>query len=129
MPDKRFVSIAFVAFLVSSFLVSATEYQTEGKTVKMPDDVKAIIENSCFGCHNTDSKNDKGKEKLDLKTLDSLTKNKMIASLKNISETIEENEMPPAKFLEKFPDKKLTDAEKKILMEWANSEAKTLIKQ
>ena len=129
MPDKKFVSIAFVVFLVSSFLLSATEYRTEEKAVKMPDGVKVIIEKSCFGCHNTDSKNDKAKEKLDLKTLDQLTKNKMIASLKEISETIEENEMPPAKFLEKFPDKKLTDAEKKILMEWANSEAKTLIKQ
>jgi uncharacterized membrane protein len=93
----------------------------------MPDDVKAIIEKSCFGCHNTDSKNDKAKEKLDLKTFDSLTKNKMIASLKEITETIEENEMPPAKFLEKNPDKKLTDAEKKILMDWANSEAKALM--
>jgi uncharacterized membrane protein len=127
MRNKRFFSFAIAVFLFSSFLVSATEFQTEAKTVKMPDDVKAIIEKSCFGCHNTDSKNDKAKEKLDLKTLDSLTKNKMIATLKDISETIEENEMPPAKFLEKNPDKKLTDAEKKILMDWANSEAKALM--
>jgi len=127
MRNKRFFSIALAALLFSSFVVSATEFQTETKSVKMPDDVKAIIEKSCFGCHNTDSKNDKAKEKLDLKTLDSLTKNKMIASLKEITETIEENEMPPAKFLEKNPDKKLTDAEKKILMDWANSEAKALM--
>ncbi len=128
MCNKRFFSISLAAFLFSSFLVSASGFQTETKTLKMPDDVKAIIEKSCFGCHNTDSKNDKAKEKLDLKTLDSQTKNKMIASLKDISETIEENEMPPAKFLEKNPDKKLTDAEKKILMDWANSEAKALMK-
>lgn len=128
MRNKTFFSIVFAVFMVSSVLVSATENQTETKTVKMPDDVKAIIEKSCFGCHNTDSKNDKAKEKLDLKTLYSLTKNKMIASLKDIAETVEENEMPPAKFLEKFPDKKLTDTEKKILMDWANSEAKALMK-
>jgi hypothetical protein len=36
--------------------------------------------------------------------------------------------MPPAKFLEKFPDKKLTDAEKKKLMDWAKNEAKSLMK-
>jgi hypothetical protein len=52
----------------------------------------------------------------------------MIAGLKEIAEVVEENEMPPAKFLEKNPDKKLTDAEKKILMDWANSEAKALMK-
>ena len=51
----------------------------------------------------------------------------MIASYKHIAEVIEENEMPPAKFLEKNPGKKLTDAEKKTLMNWANNEAKALM--
>jgi hypothetical protein len=41
---------------------------------------------------------------------------------------VEENEMPPAKFLEKNPDKKLTEAEKLVLMNWANNEAKGLMK-
>ena len=95
----------------------------------MPDNVKALIEKSCFGCHNTDSKNDKAKEKLDLKTFNALGKKEMIHALGEIAETVEENEMPPAKFLEKFPDKKLTDAEKKILIDWAKSEGKALMKK
>jgi uncharacterized membrane protein len=94
----------------------------------MPDDVKAIIEKSCFGCHNTDSKNDKAKEKLDLKTLGDLDTRKMIHALKEINEVVEENEMPPEKFLAKFPDKKLTDGEKKTLMDWADKQAKSLMK-
>jgi hypothetical protein len=53
---------------------------------------------------------------------------KMIHALKEISEVVEENDMPPAKFLEKFPDKKLTDADKKILMDWADNQAKSLMK-
>jgi uncharacterized membrane protein len=128
MRNKRFFPMVLVVFLFASFLASAAENPTESKAVKMPDDVKAIIEKSCFGCHNTDSKNDKAKEKLDLKTIDSLDKSKMIHALKEIAETVEESEMPPAKFLEKFPDKKLTDAEKKTLMDWANNEAKSLMK-
>ncbi|HSO85172.1 MAG TPA: heme-binding domain-containing protein [Draconibacterium sp.] len=128
MRNKRFFPIVLIVFLFASFLATAAENPTESKTVKMPDDVKAIIEKSCFGCHNTDSKNDKAKEKLDLKTIDSLTNPKMISALKEIAEVIDENEMPPAKFLEKFPDKKLTDAEKKTLMDWANNEAKSLMK-
>ena len=127
MWNKRFYPIVLVVFLFVSFASSASNNPADAKAVKMPDDVKAIIDKSCFGCHNTDSKNDKAKEKLDLLTLDSLTKNKMIATFKDIEEMIEEDEMPPAKFLEKFPDKKLTDAEKKILMEWANKEAKALM--
>jgi uncharacterized membrane protein len=127
MRNKRFFPILLVVFLFASFLASATVIPTKTKAVNMPDDVKAIIENKCFGCHNTDSKNDKAKEKLDLKTIDSLTSPKMISALKDIAEVIDENEMPPAKFLEKYPDKKLTDAERKTLMDWANKEAKALM--
>lgn len=118
----------FSIFILISMVAFSAENPSETKAVKMPDDVKAIIDKSCFGCHNNDSKNDKAKEKLNLSTFDSLTKNKMIAGLKEIAEVVEENEMPPAKFLEKYPDKKLTDAEKQVLMNWANNEAKGLMK-
>ncbi|HSH18954.1 MAG TPA: heme-binding domain-containing protein [Draconibacterium sp.] len=127
MLNKRIYSIFLAVFMVAALFTTASENPTEAKAVTMPDDVKAVIEKSCFGCHNTDSKNDKAKEKLDLKTLDNLTTPKMIHALKEIGEVVEEDEMPPAKFLEKFPDKKLTDAEKKLLMDWANKEAKALM--
>ncbi len=127
MCKKSICSFVLILFMFMSVTISASDANSNAKAVNMPDDVKAIIEKSCFGCHNTDSKNDKAKEKLDLKTIDSLDKTKMIHALKEIVEVVEEDEMPPAKFLEKFPDKKLTDAEKKTLMDWANNEAKALM--
>lgn len=127
MSRKSFFPIVLVVFMFASFIAPATEKPTETKAVNMPDDVKAIIEKTCFGCHNTDSKNDKAKEKLDLKTFDSLSVPKMIHALDKIEQVLKEDEMPPAKFLEKFPEKKLTDGEKKILMDWANKEAKVLM--
>ena len=72
MLNKRIFPFALVVFLFATLLSTASENPTETKAVNMPDDVKAIIEKSCFGCHNTDSKNDKAKEKLDLKTIDEL---------------------------------------------------------
>jgi mono/diheme cytochrome c family protein len=125
---KHFILGALTMFL-SIGLLNASVNPTETKTPAVPDNVKAIVDKSCFGCHNTDSKNDKAKEKLDLKTFDALGKKEMIHALGEIAETVEENEMPPAKFLEKFPDKKLTDAEKKILIDWANNEGKALMKK
>lgn len=127
MIRKSVFMIASIV-LFTTYSVSAIGTETGSKAPAMPDNVKAIIEKSCFGCHNTDSKNDKAKEKLDLKTMESLSKKEMIHALKEIEKTVEENEMPPAKFLEKFPDKKLTDAEKKLLIDWANSEAKAMMK-
>jgi len=128
MRKKRIFPVTAVVLLFFSVWASAAKNPTETKAFNMPDDVKAVIEKSCFGCHNTDSKNDKAKEKLDLKTIDGLDKPKMIHALKEIAEVVDENEMPPAKFLERFPDKKLTDSEKKILIDWANNEAKALMK-
>ncbi len=128
MLNKRIFPVTLMVFLFATMLATATENPVKAKAVDMPDNVKAIIEKSCFGCHNTDSKNDKAKDKLDLKTLGDLDTPKMIHALKEISEVVEENDMPPAKFLEKFPDKKLTDVEKKILMDWADNQAKSLMK-
>ncbi len=128
MLNKRIFPISLLVFLFAAMFTTATENPVKAKAIDMPDDVKAVIEKSCFGCHNTDSKNDKAKDKLDLKTLGDLDKPKMIHALKEISEVVEENDMPPAKFLEKFPDKKLTDDEKKTLMNWADSQAKSLMK-
>ena len=129
MIRKKHFILAAMAILISAGLLHASVNPTETKAPAIPDNVKAVIEKSCFGCHNTDSKNDKAKEKLDLKTFDALGKKEMIHALGEIAETVEENEMPPAKFLEKFPDKKLTDAEKKILIDWAKSEGKALMKK
>ncbi len=128
MLNKKFFPIALMVFLLASILATASENPVKPKPVDMPDNVKAIIEKSCFGCHNTDSKNDKAKEKLDLKTLSDLETLKMIHTLKEITEVLEENEMPPSKFLDKFPDKALTEVEKKTLMDWANNQAKGLMK-
>jgi len=125
---RKSVFMIATVLLFATYSVSAIGTETGSKAPAMPDNVKAIIEKSCFGCHNTDSKNDKAKEKLDLKTMESLGKKEMIHALREIGKTVEENEMPPAKFLEKYPDKKLTDAEKKLLIDWANSEAKAMMK-
>ena len=115
-------------FVFGAFALQAEEIQSDSKMPAMPDNVKVVIEKSCFGCHNADSKNDKAKEKLDFKAFDTLTKPQMIHAMKEIEKTVVENEMPPAKFLERFPDKKLSDAEKKILLDWASSQSKSLFK-
>lgn len=128
MNKRNLTSAVLIVFMFASFVAFSAENKNISKAITTPDNVKAIIEKSCFGCHNTDSKNDKAKEKLDLKTIDSLETSKMIHALKEINETLGKDEMPPAKFLERFPDKKLTDDEKKILMDWANNEAKALMK-
>ena len=128
MKTKRTLTLLFLGLFSFTIMAGETEKTVKSIPGQMPDDVKAVIENRCFGCHNTDSKNDKAKEDLDFKTFDELSKIKKISTYKKIGEVLEENEMPPKKFLERFPDKDITADEKKLLMEWAKKEAESLVK-
>jgi hypothetical protein len=114
---------AMAAFLISSTLISNYSHSPEG----LPDDINKIVEKSCYGCHNTDSKNEDAKEELDFNTLSDLKKVKKITTLRDIAEVLEEGEMPPEKFLEKYPDRKPTEKAKATLIKWAKKESEALI--
>ena len=99
-----------------------------GDKFEIPTDIQEIFDKSCFGCHNVDAQNDKSKKKLLIDELSALSESKLVAKLDAIAEAVGENEMPPEKFLDKYPDKKLTDAEAKKLKEWAENAAEELMK-
>lgn len=125
---KESIQLVLIAtFFALSTVVSGNDNPTKAST--MPDNVKAVIEKSCFGCHNTNSRNEDAKEELDFKKLDGLSIMKQIGAYSKIGETIEKGEMPPKKFLEKYPEKKLTDEEKKLLLSWSKKEAEELVKK
>lgn len=125
--------ILFPAFILTVILFGTVLLNTSFKTdplmgdLPMPENVKAIIDQSCFQCHNIDSENDKAKEALDFKSFDELRKVRKITKLRDIAETVEKGEMPPKKFLENNPDKKLTEEQVKVLADWAKKEASALI--
>lgn len=125
------LSLSVLAFV----MLTAFAFQTPVEIVSNPDgdpfviteDVSAIMDNKCFGCHNVDSKNEKGKKKLMIDQLSELSKAKLIAALGDISETVENGDMPPKKFLENYPDKALTKEEAQAIKEWADKAADDLL--
>lgn len=90
----------------------------------MPANVKAVVEQKCYGCHNADSKNEKGKQKLDWDAFEAEKKSKQLATMAKINEALVEGEMPPAKFLENKPDGKLSEEQLATLMEWSAGKKK-----
>ena len=128
MKRKSLIFGLIVLFIAVSTVIIANDKPAKKPVPKMPDNVKAIIDKSCFGCHNTDSKNEDAKEDLDFKELDSLSDLKKISAYKHIGDVVKKNEMPPEKILEKRPEMKLTKEEKKILIDWAKKEAETFVK-
>lgn len=91
---------------------------------KMPAKVKAVVEQKCYGCHNAESKNEKGKKKLDWDAFEAEKKAKQLAAMSKINEALVEGEMPPKKFLENKPEGKLTEEEMAILLDWSAGKKK-----
>ena len=127
MKKKNYLAGVILTFFLAAVMLSATKIQSTAQEEELfPKEVNEIIQKKCFGCHNTDSRNDKAKEKLDLKTLDSLSVVKKVGTFRHIEEVINKNEMPPEKFLERFPDNALTDDDKKALLSWTQTEMEKL---
>ena len=125
MRNKSLVlAIALVLIVTLISAMNEKKPATEGMT----PEVKALVDKTCFGCHNVNSRNQEAKDKLNFSTFDELSKMQKIGKLKDISKAVEEGEMPPKKFLERNPDKKLTDAEVKLLTDWVKTETKALKK-
>jgi len=118
-----FISTAFI-----SFQTTHIQNPDPAEGFAIPEDVNQIFEKSCFGCHNVEASSDKAKKKLLIDQLADLSKAKLVAKLGNIGEVVEENEMPPEKFLAKYPDNALTEDETKRLKEWAQEAADGLMK-
>jgi len=121
-----------VVFIISTAFISFQSNPVQNPNPEegfaIPEDVNQIFEKSCFGCHNVEASSDKAKKKLLIDQLGDLSIAKLVGKLGAIEEALEEKEMPPEKFLAKYPDKALTDGETKRLMEWASKTAEDLMK-
>lgn len=93
-----------------------------------PKKVNAIIQAKCYGCHSADSKAQKAKDKLMWDDLAGMEKGAQLEKIQAIQKVLEKGSMPPEKFLEKMPEKKMTDKETKAMKKWADKTAKKLAK-
>ncbi len=135
--EKIVNSMAVLAFsiMISGFSYQMLTEKNEAPTsktasgIEIPQNVKGILEKSCTGCHEAKSSNEKGKMKLNFDKMvnGEYTAAKIVGKLNGITKVLNEGTMPPAKFLEKYPDRKLTAADNKILMDWASSQAQSLM--
>ena len=127
---KKTISLSLLALGLVAFL-SAFSFQngpiesekninsSESKVEDFPEDVAKILKVHCMDCHVTASKNDKAKDKLNFDKWDQLNMMKKTGKLNDIIKVVEEGEMPPEKYLNHYPDKKLTEDQVKVITKWA----------
>ena len=91
----------------------------------VPDNVKVILDNSCLPCHGTDG-NSKAKMKWNYDKTAGMKTHKLVSKLAKIVSKVEKGKMPPPKFEAKYPDRKLSADDEKVLIEWADGLAESL---
>lgn len=122
---KKYAIISTLVLFISVLFIRANRSETSKYVY--PDNVKAIIDNSCYGCHSEKGQSDKAKKALRWDKFGELSKAKKVAALDGIIEVMENGDMPPEKFVEKYPDTKPSADDIKTLIKWANKEADKLM--
>jgi len=116
------------AILIKAYLAVGLTYDEIQKVSEFPEEVGEILKSSCYGCHTTDSKSDKPKAALDFQIWEEYKLTKKISLLTNINEVVKEGNMPPGKYLEKNPDRALTEDQVKLIQDWTKKETEDLMK-
>lgn len=96
--------------------------------LKFSKKVDAIVKDKCYGCHSPEGRSDKAKEKLMWDDLAGLSAADQAMKLKAITKVLSEGSMPPARMLERMPEKALTEKESKVMAKWASKSLKKAMK-
>ena len=96
--------------------------------IEIPESVKGILDNSCWGCHNSESKNTKAKLKLKFDELNDLKVSKQVSKLNKIVKALDKGKMPPEKTVSKYPERALTPEMEAEVILWAKTTSEELMK-
>jgi hypothetical protein len=92
-----------------------------------PEEIGAILKSSCYDCHTSSAKSEDAKKAVQFDLWEDYRLTKKVGLLGKIGEIVEEGKMPPKKYLEHKPDRKLTEDQKKQLLEWTKNESERLM--
>jgi len=121
-----FLLIGFSSFrnLPSTFFNNVA--QSKQNDFQVPDDVQKILDNYCLQCHGADGSG-KAKFKWNFDKMNDMKTSKLLSKLAKISNEVEEEKMPPKKYIKKHPEKVMSAEEKQRLIDWADNLAESLI--
>jgi hypothetical protein len=101
--------------------------QFQDQVLQYPENIRTIIDNKCFGCHNPEGGSQDAKDALMWDDLPGLSRGQQVGTLDEIIEVLDEGIMPPEQMVEMNPDAALTDEELQALRSWAEATADELL--
>ncbi len=141
---KKLMIGLLVVLVVIQFIKPAKNTST-GQTADdmnviypIPDSINKILDKACYDCHSNNTRypwyssfqpvawwlNDhinEGKEELNFSEYGKRTLAKRAKKLKKIAKEVEEGEMPLSSYTWIHNEARLTEQEKKIVIDWANN--------
>jgi len=94
-----------------------------------PEDVQKVLETSCFDCHTDAASSAKAKMKVNFSKWEEYSDSKKVGKMESISESITNDDMPPQKYISKYPDKALNQEQKDLINKWVTEESAKLMDQ
>lgn len=111
--------------------------------VAVPDSVQALLKKSCYDCHSNHSDYpwydrvapvswwitnhiNEGKRGLNFTEFADYTSKRKAKKLDGIAKTVQKGEMPLNSYLWMHGDAKLSEAQKKTIVDWANAAKQTI---
>jgi len=152
---KKIRKYSFVFFLLFIVILQFVKPETsnppedKGKFItshiQVPDNIISKLEKACFDCHSNrtvwpwyskispivyliNHDVQEGRRELNFSEWGNYDKKKMIKKLNEIESEISEGEMPPGIYKPLHPDAKLSDADKKLIIDWVKIAGESLNK-
>ena len=122
------LSIVAVSFQCNALTNRGSQDAKAGVSTEYPEAIKKVIDSKCLGCHSPEGRSEKAKEALNWTTLMGLEKSVQVSKLDKIVEVLDKGEMPPKKMIETHPEAKISEADSKILKDWAVATSDGLMK-
>jgi hypothetical protein len=144
------ILLTFLVILVAIQLYRPAKNQSQEPTpaalknhYPLPDSVEVLLAAACYDCHSNNSRYPwfdqvapvswfvayhirGGKRHLNFDTYDDYTVKRKVKRLKDIAETLENGTMPLSTYTDVHKDARLSPEQKKMLIDWAESLAKSI---
>ena len=147
---KKILLALLIVFLAIQLIQPASNNHEQvvstdfAKVFSVPESVQSILQNACYDCHSNHTvypwyshiqpmagllaKHIKeGKAKLNFSEFGNLRTRRQASKLKDIAGQVKDNEMPIASYKIMHENARLSEAEKKLIIEWMNSKADSLL--
>ncbi|MFC2080775.1 heme-binding domain-containing protein [Bacteroidota bacterium] len=118
--------------IVSALMVILAVSMLSWKDIKpgpdIPDEVLKLFGNSCFDCHTAGEKSQDALKAINFDEWNEYKSTKKVGILNKIQEVIGEGKMPPKKYLDRNPEKSLSEEDRNTILTWTKEETGKLLK-